>query len=274
MPRLTIAATALALTLPASAIAQGDTATANLPGKFSISLGAVLGADLDTKLRFDSKSGNAGTTIDLESLLGLNSSAQSFLGTVSWRPHRRHLVTAGWYGIFRSNTRNLKRDITVGDSLWTINTKVTSTMNTAYATLGYRWSPILTRRVSAGIGLVIPVTFAEAGLEVKASGAQAQVGRKNDITVPIPLPGLHATFRLADPLYLDTRAQYLNITVFGISADVVDWAALLYYYPTRHFGFAGGVTMDNMDIGGESGNWNGKLVYDTFGATVAATYVF
>lgn len=266
--------TAIALLLPASALAQGDTTSnANLPGKFSISVGAVLGADLDTKLRFDSKSGNAGTTIDLESLLGLNSSAQSFLGTVSWRPHRRHLLTGGYYGIFRSNTRRLKRDITVGDSVWTINTQVTSTMNTAYATLSYRWSPILTRRVSAGLGLVIPVTFAEAGLEVEASGAQAQARRKNDITVPIPLPGIHATFRLLDPLYLDTRAQYLNITVFGIEADVVDWAALLFYYPSRHFGVGAGVTMDNMAIGGESGDWNGRLEYDTFGASLAVTYI-
>ena len=270
--RTTVAALGLALIVSTSASAQSEPElTGNLPGKFSIFAGALFGADLDTKIRLDGD--NRGTTIDLESLLGLKSSAQSFAGAISWRPHRRHLLSAGYYGIKRSNSKALNRDIDVGDSTWTVNTKVTANFNTEYATLGYRWSPILTSRVSAGLAVVIPVVFANTGLTVDASGVQTEVNRKESITVPIPLPGLHATFRVTDQFWLDTRAQYLKITIFGIEADVIDYGANLHYYPISHLGIALGLVGNNLSVAGDGDVLKGKFSYDVLGGSLGLTYV-
>jgi len=265
---------ALALLLPKAASAQAEPQeNANLPGKFTISAGGLLGANLDTKIRIDAKDGSLGTTIDLESLLGLNATTQSFTGAIAWRPHRRHLLTVGYYGLKRSNSKHISRDITVGDSTWTLGTTVTSDMNTEYATLVYRWSPILTSRVSAGLSLVIPVVFASSGLTAQAQNITAKVNEKNSITVPVPLPGVHATVRLANALYLDGHFQYLNITVFGIGADVINWGGTVNYYPIRQLGIAAGITGDRTTINGDSGNWNGKLEYNVLGLGAYLTYV-
>ena len=275
MFRASLATLGLVILCSASASAQSEPPlNGNLPGKFTISAGGLLGANLDTKLRIDSKSGNLGTTIDLEKLLGLSSSAQSFAGALSWRPHRRHLLTAGYYGLRRTNTRNLNRDITIGDSTWTTNTTVTAKLNTEYASLTYRWSPLLTSRVSAGISLVIPVVFVSSGLTAQAQNIGGAVNEKNDITVPIPLPGAHATVRIANPLYLDGRFQYLKISVFDITANVVNWAGMVHYYPLRQLGIAAGVTGDRTTVKGDAGSWNGKLEYDVMGLTGYLSYVF
>jgi hypothetical protein len=274
MPRIGLATVGLALLCSVSASAQSEPKlNGNLPGKFTISAGGLVGANLDTKLRIDSKSGNLGTTIDLESLLGLNTNTQSFTGAIAWRPHRRHLLTVGYYGLRRSNSKSISRDITIGDSTWTLGTTVTADMNTEYATLVYRWSPILTSRVSAGLSLVIPVVFASSSLTAQAQNITAKVNESNSITVPIPLPGAHATVRLAKPLYLDGHFQYLNITVFGIGANVINWAGTVHYYPIRQLGIAVGITGDRTTIKGDAGNWNGKLEYDVLGVGAYLTYV-
>ena len=275
MPRIGFATLGLAILCSVSASAQSEAPlTGNLPGKFTISAGGLLGANLDTKLRIDSKSGSLGTTIDLEKVLGLGSSAQSFTGALSWRPHRRHLLTVGYYGLRRTNSKNLNRDITVGDSTWTTNTDVTAKLNTEYASLSYRWSLILTSRVSAGVSLVIPVVFVSSGLTAQAQNISATVKEKNDITVPIPLPGAHATVRLANPLYLDGRFQYLKISVFDITANVINWQGTVNYYPLRQLGIAAGITGDRTSVEGDAGSWNGKLKYDVLGLTGYLSYVF
>jgi len=274
MLRTTLVTLSLTLALAEATHAQSEPElTGNLPGRFSISVGGFLGADLDTKLRLDGTQGNLGTTIDLESLLGLKSSAQSFTGGITWRPHRRHQLSLSYYGIGRTNSKPLNRDITIGDSTWTLNTKVNSTFNTDYATLGYRWSPILTSRVSAGLTLVIPVVFVSTGLNVNASGAQAEVKRKEDVTVPVPLPGVHATFRLARQFWIDSRFQYLKLTVFGVTADVIDYVVGLHYYPFSHLGIAGGLAGNNMSISGEGDVLKGKITYDVLAVTLGLTYV-
>jgi hypothetical protein len=274
MPRIGLATVGLALLCSVSASAQSEPKlNGNLPGKFTISAGGLVGANLDTKLRIDSKSGNLGTTIDLESLLGLNTNTQSFTGAIAWRPHRRHLLTVGYYGLRRSNSKSISRDITIGDSTWTLGTTVTADMNTEYATLVYRWSPILTSRVSAGLSLVVPVVFASSGLTAQAQNVSAKINEKNSITVPIPLPGVHATARLTNSLYIDGHFQYLNITVFGIGADVINWAGMVNYYPIRQLGIAAGITGDRTTINGESGDWNGKLEYNVLGVGAYLTYV-
>jgi hypothetical protein len=275
MLRVSLATLGLVILGSASASAQSEAPpTGNLPGKFTISAGGLIGANLDTKLRIDSKSGNLGTTIDLEQLLGLSSSAQSFAGALSWRPHRRHLLTVGYYGLRRTNTRDINRDITIGDSTWTTNTTVEAKLNTEYASLSYRWSPILTSRVSAGLSLVIPVVFVSSGLTARAQNVSGTVSEKNDITVPIPLPGAHATVRVANPLYLDGRFQYLKISAFDITADVINWAGMVYYYPLRQLGIAAGVTGDRTSVRGDAGSWNGKLEYTVLGLNGHLTYVF
>jgi len=274
MPRTTLVALGLALILSTSASAQSEPElTGNLPGKFSINAGVLLGADVDTKLRLDSKQGGLGTTIDLESLLGLKSSAQSFAGGITWRPHRRHQLSLSYYGLKRSNSKAIDRSITVGDSTYAVGVKFTAKFNTTYATLGYRWSPLLTSRVSAGLSVVIPVLFASTGLTAEGASTQADVTRKEDVTVPIPLPGIFATFRLGRQFWLDTRAQYLKVTIFGITADNWDYGAALQYYPISHLGIAAGVAGNNIAVSGDGDRLKGKFSYDVLGATLGLTYV-
>ena len=277
IPRSARAAFALlslaVLTAPVASAQSEPTPDGNLPGHFTVSVGALFASNLDTKLRIDARRYDLGTTIDLESLLGLRGSAQSFAGQVSWRPHRRHQLSVGYFAINRSNTKALTRDIDIGDTTWTIGADVTSSFNTRYATFNYRWSPLVTSRVSAGISLQIPVLYFTNSLTATTSNLQVTSRRKSDATVPIPLPGLHATVRLARPLYLDGQAQYLKVSVSDIDADIFTFYSTVNYYPLRALGVAVGVHGDYSVIGSRTKDFTGKLRYDVTGGMVLLTWV-
>ncbi|MDH4130384.1 MAG: hypothetical protein OEV95_01105, partial [Gemmatimonadota bacterium] len=137
---------------PASA--QGEPALdGNLPGHFTVTVGALFASNLDTKLRLDSRKNDLGTTIDLEDVLGLKSTANSFAAQATWQIHLRHRLSVSYYSLRRTNTKRLTRDIDLGDTTWTAGVDISSRFNTSYANFGYRWSPILTSRLQLGIGL-------------------------------------------------------------------------------------------------------------------------
>jgi hypothetical protein len=254
---------------PASAQSEAGL-DGNLPGHFTVSAGVLFGSNVDTKLRLDSRHRDLGTTIDLEDLLGLKGSAESFSGQVTWRLHRRHRVSFAMYALKR---RSLTRDIDIGDTTWTVGAQVGSSFNTSYATFSYRWSPILTSRISAGISLQIPVLYFTTTLTATTPNLQLTTKRKSDATVPIPLPGLHATVRLARPLYLDAQAQYLKVSVFDIDADIVTFIGTVNYYPFRSLGVAMGIYGDYSGIGSQTRDFTGKLRYDVTGGTVLLTWI-
>ena len=238
-----------------------------------MSVGALFASNLDTKLRIDSRRFDLGTTIDLENLLGLRGAAQSFSGQLTWRPHRRHQLAVGYFAINRSNTKSLTRDIDIGDTTWTIGADVTSRFKTSYATFSYRWSPLLTSRVSAGISLHIPVLYFTNSLTATTANLQLTARRKSDATVPIPLPGLHATVRLARPLYVDAQVQYLKVSVADIDADILSLYGTVHYYPLRALGVAVGVHGDYSTIGSQTKRFTGKLRYDVTGGMVLLTWI-
>ena len=238
-----------------------------------MSAGVLFGSNLDTKLRIDSRKQNLGTTIDLESLLGLNGSAKSFSGQLTWRLHRRHRLSVAYFGVKRSNTRSLTRDIDIGDTTWTLGAQIAASFSTNYATFGYRWSPILTSRISAGITLQIPVIYFTSRLTATAANVQFTAKHRSDATVPIPLPGLHATVRLARPLYFDAQAQYLKVSVLDIDADIVNFHGTVNYYPLRALGVAVGLYGNYSTIGSRTKDFTGKLRYDVTGGTLMVTWI-
>jgi len=276
-PRSALAAFALlsltALGAPAASAQSEPAFDANLPGHFTVSVGALFASNLDTKLRIDSRRYDLGTTIDLENLLGLKGAAQSFAGQVTWRLHRRHQLSVGYFALKRSNTKALTRDIDIGDTTWTIGADVASSFNTSYATFNYRWSPLVTSRVSAGISLQIPVLYFTTRLTATTPNLQLTSKRTSDATVPIPLPGLHATVRLARPLYLDAQAQYLKVSVVDIDADIFTFTGTVHYYPLRALGVAAGVHGDYSVIGSRTKDFTGRLRYDVTGGTLQLIWI-
>jgi hypothetical protein len=262
-----------ALMAPPASAQSEPTPDGNLPGHFTLTAGALFGANLDTKLRLDSRKNDLGTTIDLEDVLGLKSQARSFEGQVTWQIQRHHRLAVGYYGLQRSNTKRLSRDIDLGDTTWTVGADVSASFNTAYATFGYRWSPILTSRVRLGVGLGVPVVFFSTALTARTSVIQVTARRKEELTVPIPLPGLNATVRLARCLYLDGQAQYLKISVADVSTDVFNFTGNLHYYPLSALGVALGVHGDYSETESRTKSFTGKLRYDVIGGTVQLIWI-
>lgn len=245
----------------------------NLPGHFSVSAGVLFASNLDTKLRIDSRKRDLGSTIDLEDVLGLKSTAQSFAGQATWRIQRRHRLAVGYYSLRRSNTKRLRRDIDLGDTTWTVGADVSATFNTAYAAFGYRWSPVLTSRVRVGIGLSVPVVYFSTRLTARGSVLQVTARRREELTVPIPLPGLNATVRLARSLYLDGHAQYLKISIGDVGTNVFNFHGALHYYPISALGVALGVQGDYSTTKSTTKDFTGKLRYDVVGGTIQLIWV-
>jgi hypothetical protein len=180
--------------------------------------GAMLGA-FETSIRLDSETLGRGTEVDFEDDLGLDDAAESLRVDAYWRISRHHRLDFSYFDIERTNTRTIARDIQFGDTVFPINTTLTSFFDTEIFKGAYRFTPF--PQETWEIGVSLGLHWMHLGVGMAASGlAIAQ-----DFTqeAPLPVAGLHAEWQFLPRLRLrgSTEWFYVHLTGLG-SLDEID----------------------------------------------------
>jgi hypothetical protein len=277
---LLLAAAASNVALSADTIAadtqvEGSSGYALLDDRFMVSLGTFL-LSTTTKVQINGAAGAGGTVIDTAKDLGFKD-ADRFRLDATWRLARKHKIRAMYFSIAQSNTKNLERDITVGDTVYHTNATVTARNSTNVMELAYEYS-FLRRdnyEITASAGLhAIDFGFSLTGQgTVNGQGGQVRT-EKAGVTAPLPVFGLRGLWALSPRWYVDAQGQYFKVKINNIDGEVTDLRAGLTWMATKHVGIGAGYNQFATTIGVSKNAFDGSLKWHYSGAQVFITASF
>ena len=272
---LSLAIIFLVLCLAPPALAK-ETSQAEKPWKrFNLKLGGASNAT-NSSVRLGKREG--GLSVDVEELLGLDTTTSTFVVEGFWRfmKRRRHRLDFSWYSFDRSAENTLGRNITIGDLEIPLGTQVSTNFDIDIYRIGYSYSFFQDDRIDLGVGLgvyILPISF-----EITASGLVTGA-ESESITAPLPVFNLRADFAITPRWFLRTRLDLFYLEIDDFRGAISSSQVAIEYNPFKHVGF--GLKVENTKIKVEAEgddypgvDFLGSFRYDSFGAMLYLNFYF
>ena len=210
--------------------------------RFSGEIGVFI-ADMKSDLSLSSKKVGVGLTINIENVLGLQTSNTVFRADFKYvfSDNYKHSVLLGYFGFLRKSTKVFHHEIEFGDNTYPIGTHVSSIFDMKILKLIYGYSFFKDRRIDLGISAgfyIMPVYF-----ELNAFGFKAQTA---DFVAPLPLLGLYSTFSITPKFRLTQSLELLYFNAFDMKGGITNLDISLEYKPLKHIGF--GIALNSFQI--------------------------
>ncbi|MBC2711786.1 MAG: hypothetical protein HGJ94_12605 [Desulfosarcina sp.] len=224
--------------------------------KFGANLGVFISA-VDSNFRIGS---GVGLNIDVEKLLGLDTSNVVFRTDALWRfsKNRRHRLDFTWFSFRRDGNRQILEDITIGDGddqiIIEAGTSVNAFFDLDIYELAYSYSFFQDDRIdlAAGIGLyIMPIDF---GLTV--SGLVDEQGSEK-FTAPLPVLGLRMDIALTPQWFIRTGSQVFYLEYENFTGSVLEFRAAVEYNPWKHVGIGLGIDALSINVEADGEDWPG-----------------
>ena len=214
--------------------------------KFGANFGVFV-STVDSNIRIGS---GIGVDIDVEDLLGLDSTNSVFRTDALWRfsKNRRHRLDFTWFAFRRDGSRRIFDDITIEDDngdriLIPAGTTVDAYFDLDIFELAYSYSFFQDDRIdlAAGIGVyVMPMDFG-----ISASGL-VDVDGSEKFTAPLPVFGLRMDIALTPQWFLRSGAQVFYLEYENFSGSILEVRAAIEYNPWEHVGI--GLGFDSLGV--------------------------
>jgi len=224
---------------------QGDNEeTSESWDRFSIRFGGFFAA-YNSGITFRSQQLGLGLVIDIEDALGIESTVFAFRSDANYRfgKTKKHVLTAGYFGIRRTANKVLSEELEIGDIIFPIGTELSSVFNLSIVRLKYGYSFYQDDRVSisGSFGFfIMPVT-----LKVKAD---ASTEHNTNFTAPLPLVGLRTDFQITSKFYLRQNVEFLYISTSSFSGGILDLGVFLEHKTLKNVAFGLGINSNRLNI--------------------------
>jgi hypothetical protein len=240
-------------------LAEKNTDPKDYPWKRGyLNLGYYL-ADLDSSVRFGEANLGIGLDIDVEELLGLDTSDSTFRIDAGYRfgKTRRHKVEFSWFSFDRSGSTVLDRTIDVpelpdGSGGGTIGPGQFGTIfNFDIYKLKYEYSFVFDDRVDLNLGAGLFIMPIEFGFTGTINGV-GQTAIAESITAPLPVVGLGFDFAITPKWFIRQQADIFYLKIDNYEGSVGNLQFALEYLPWQHVGFGLGTDWMRVRIEGNN----------------------
>ena len=210
-------------------------------------------ATLDSSFRLGDQNLGLGLELDVEGLLGLDTTDSSFRidGGYRFGRTRRHKVEFGWFRFHRDGSTTLDKEIEVpelpdGSGGGTIGPgELESVFNFDVIELTYSYSFVFDKRVDLNLGAgfyIMPIEFGYTGF---INGSPQNTIRES-ITAPLPVIGLGFDFAITPKWYIRQDADLFYLEFDNYTGGIANLMFALEYLPWKHVGFGAGLNW--MDV--------------------------
>lgn len=243
---------------------------------FSARLGGYV-TDFDTEVRADGAT-QAGTSIDLERDLGLDSGNVIGLVGLTWRPWERHDFGFTYYKNDADRSRMLQRDIVFQGTTYQASSTVRARSNVDAFEAYYVWWAVSHERWALGprLGLVWYKVDVGVSLELDVNGnpASGSIGDEASLDVPAPTIGGSWRWTPGDDWRVSAEAGYFSADINDIDADVTFGRIGLEWFPWESAGFSLDYTANKINTDVSKTNFNGNLDFVDSGFRLGLVYRF
>jgi hypothetical protein len=223
---------AFSLLLPGAALAGGNDP---LDDRVSVSLGTFL-LETETRLRIDGATGR-GTEFDAEGDLGLHD-ADRLRVDAYWRFANRHKLRVMYFDTHRSAQHTVDRDLQVGDTVFPLDANLEASLETRVGEIAYEYAFLRKKRFELSASLGVHNVRFDLGMAASqtSSGRTLEAEHSAAANGPLPVLGLHATWRLGERFYIEGQAQYFRLTFDEYDGRLEDYTASLVWSVFEHAG--------------------------------------
>ncbi len=214
--------------------------------KFSLDLGYFI-ANTDTSIRLGS---GLGVSVDVEDLLGLDTTNSAFRVDASWRftDNRRHRLDFQWFSFRRDGSRTIGEEIHYKDKdgieqTIDADTHVESFFDFDIYEVAYSYSFFQDDRIDLAGSLGLYVMPIEFGLT--ATGL-LNVGGSESFTAPLPTLGVRADFAITPKWFFRSGIKVFYLEIGEFSGSILEANAAIEYLPWKHLGF--GLGLDSLNV--------------------------
>lgn len=195
-----------------------------------------------------------GTFVNLEELLGLDTSQQTFRLDGFYRIKPRHTLDFGYLSLNRTATKDLQEQFSFGGREFELGAALTSTFDMDLLRVLYEYSFINNGRVNAGLAAGLSTFFIKGQVTGEALlrddlgneiGTQVTTERTS-LLAPVPSFGMFVEYGVTKWAILRLRASSLNLQIGDIEGRFVDVRATMDFYFTDHVAI--GVGLTNTDL--------------------------
>jgi len=259
----------------------GCTAVANAGDRgpidqdFQLSLGGFF-METDTRLRLDGETIQTGTEVEWESEFGLEDKDR-FRIDGFWRFAEHHKLRMMYFENNRSGSETLTRDITYGDTTYTVGTTVEASLDSRIVELVYEYAFLKHEN------LELSGSFGVHSIELGASlrgdvtgpgGGTTEEVREGTVTGPLPVIGFHALWNMGNNFYFDGLAQFFYIQFDNYDGRLYDYKLTATWYPARNVGVGLGYNAFVTRLKVEKNDFTGRLRVGYGGAMAFFTVGF
>ena len=265
-----------ALIFLSAPVRAADTDPADMPWqKLYVNIGYFL-ASMNSGFRIGSGQNGIGVDLDVEDVLGLNTTEKAFRIDAGWRftKNKRHKVQFSWFRIDRSGEKFLNTPIEIpdgeGGSTQLGPGQFSSTFNFDIVELKYEYSFFLDERADLNIGIglfVMPIEFGFTGV---VDGATS-VDIREEITAPLPVIGVGFDFAITPKWYVRQQLDLFYLAIGDFEGGIAHNNLALEWLPWKHVGF--GLGLEHMKVAVEAKgsdypqiDFVGSVEFDYFGA--------
>ncbi|MEE8590928.1 MAG: hypothetical protein V3T35_06355 [Spirochaetia bacterium] len=235
-------------------------------------------AELDSSVRFGSTRLGIGIDLDMEELLGLDTTERAFRLDAGYRlgKTQRHKVEFNWFKFKREGSRFLNLEVNIpelpdGSGGGSIGPgESISTFYFDIAKFKYEYSFILDKRIDFNVGAGLYVMPIEFGFTGTINGVGSSTVQE-DITAPLPVVGVGFDLAISPKWYLRQQADFFYLEISKYRGVISSLRLALEYLPWKHFGFGVGFDSLRVQIEAEDPDtpgidFRGNVRFNAFGA--------
>lgn len=247
-----------------------------LDDRFVVSLGTYF-VSTDTEIALNGSAGQIGTIIDLERDTGMDDSNR-FRVDGLWRINGgRHHVRAMYFDVNRDGSRQIDRQLVVGDTVYPVNATVGASFEAKIFEVAYEYAFV--RRdaleVAGSIGAhALSFDFGISGNGLVNGQPVSGAAESGDTNAPLPVLGLRAMWRFADEWYLDAQGQWFSVKLDDIDGSISDLRLGVTWMFSEHVGAGVGWNRFTIDVDASKNSFDGTFDWRYQGAQVFLTGSF
>jgi hypothetical protein len=208
-----------------------------------------------TRLRIDSETLGTGTEFELEDELAVEDSTRVGRLDGVLRFGRRHALAMSYYDITRQGTRNIAKEIRVGNSVFPLNATVTTEFEQEIIKAAYRFRFINKDRGNlAGSFGVHTMRFSSAMRTTNGA-----VSAENETDAPLPVIGIQGAYKLGGKWSLNGSLEWFDVQAGDLQGKFSDFIVAVEHQTFDNFGFGFGVDRLALRFDAGSEDLTGRL---------------
>jgi hypothetical protein len=225
------------LLLAPSASAQDDR-------EFSLSLGVFIHDRASVTQVGVSGETEAGTPVDLERDLGLNSSDTVFRLDGYYRFNAKHRIDFSAFDLSRTSRTVIDTEILWNGNFYPINTTIDTEIEFDVYKLAYTWA--FMRRDKSYLGLTGGLYVADIGLRLSSINFGDKDG--GGTTAPLPVIGLRGEYQLSEKWSIRASGEIFGLEYNEFDGLLTDFYAGIDYQIFKHAAIGVGINSVKIDL--------------------------